>query len=98
MALDIPRIKDGVIQKILIRKIVMACKELRVYDIDKRLHVAHMGRKNHIPISNTNVKQLLCPVIRFRILTKTHVLQMIVNSHICPKVGVGKSGRNNLFP
>ena len=56
-----------------------------------------MCRKDDVPISDPNVKELLCPVIRFRIMVKTNVLKEIVDSHVCPKVGVGESGRDNLF-
>ena len=89
-------------KKVLIRMemILVSGKELRVYGIDQRFHVittVHIVRKNHISISDSKVKKLLCPVIRFRILAKTHVLKEIVDRHVCPKVGVGESGRDNLF-
>ena len=102
MNLEISRSKNGAIQKVLIRMglILVSGKELRVYGMNERFHVittVHVVRKDYISISDTNVKQLLCLVIRFRIMAKAHVLKEIVDRHVCPKVGVGESGRNNLF-
>ena len=55
-----------------------------------------MFRKLKISISDTYVKKLLCSFIRLWILTKAHVLIEIVDTHVGPKIGVGKSSWNNL--
>ena len=100
MDLDIPGIKDCMIQEVLIWKLLISNEELGVDGIDEGRHVIttmHVLRKHEISISYTNVKKLLCPCIGFRILAKTHVLMKIVNGHVEPKIGVGESSWYNLL-
>ena len=83
-----------------IRKLLVASDELRVEGIDERVHVItrlHMLREKHISISETYVEKLLSPVVRLRILAKTHVLVEMVNRHVGPEVRVGEGGWNNLL-
>ena len=83
MHLHIPRNKNGMIQEVVIRQVLMGLKgqKIRVHGIDERGHAIitiHVLRKLYLSIYIAYVQELLCPVIRFRILAKMHVLKKLM--------------------